>query len=113
MGVEDLLQKHSLIEADINMLGERIRNVTRASEDFIDDGTEAYKPCEPSKIKAKNSDLERDYAELVKQASARRERLDDSRQFWQFYWDVDQEEGWINEKERILSSKDIGHDLST
>lgn len=113
MGVEDLLQKHSLIEADINMLGERIRNVTRASEDFIDDGTEAYKPCEPSKIKAKNADLERDYAELVKQASARRDRLEESRKFWQFYWDVDQEEGWINEKERILSSKDIGHDLST
>lgn len=113
MGVEDLLQKHSLIEADINMLGERIRNVVRGSEDFIDDETDAYKPCEPSKIKAKNADLERDYSDLVKQAMARRKKLEDSRQFWQFHWDVDQEEGWINEKERILSSKDIGHDLST
>uniref|UniRef100_A0A6G1SQG5 Spectrin beta chain n=1 Tax=Aceria tosichella TaxID=561515 RepID=A0A6G1SQG5_9ACAR len=113
MGVEDLLQKHSLIEADINMLGERIRNVVRASEDFIDDETEAYKPCEPSRIKSRNADLERDYADLVKQAMARRKRLEDSRQFWQFHWDVDQEESWIKEKKRILSSDDIGHDLST
>lgn len=25
MGVEDLLQKHSLVEADINVLGERVK----------------------------------------------------------------------------------------
>ena len=27
MGVEDLLQKHSLVEADINVLGERVKQV--------------------------------------------------------------------------------------
>lgn len=113
MGAEDLLQKHSLIDADINMLGERIRGVVRGSEDFIDDDTDSYKPCEPSKIKARNLELQKDYNELVQQAANRRKKLEDSRQFWQFYWDLDQEEGWINEKERILSSKDIGHDLST
>jgi len=113
MGVEDLLQKHSLIEADVNMLGERIRNVVRGSEDFINDGAEAYRPCEPSKIKSKNVELERDYSDLVNQCMARRKRLEESRKFWQFYWDVDQEKGWINDKERILSSDDIGHDLST
>lgn len=113
MGVEDLLQKHSLIEADINMLGERIRNVIKGSEDFIDDDGSSYKPCEPSKITARNVELERDFAKLFKQAIARRKRLEDSRQFWQFNWDADQEEAWISEKEHILSSKDIGHDLST
>lgn len=113
MGVEDLLQKHSLIESDINMLGDRIRNVVRSSDEFINDDSDAYKPCEPSKVKARNAELEKEYAELVKQAMGRRKKLEDSRQYWQFHWDVDQEEGWVNEKERILSSKDIGHDLST
>ena len=28
MGVEDLLQKHSLVEADINVLGERVKQVS-------------------------------------------------------------------------------------
>lgn len=113
MGVEDLLQKHSLVEADINMLGERIKAVVKGSEDFIDDESDAYRPCEPSRIKARNVELEKEYADLVKQAMAHRKKLEDSRQLWQFYWDIDQEEGWIKEKERILSSKDIGHDLST
>lgn len=27
LGVEDLLQKHSLVEADINVLGERVKQV--------------------------------------------------------------------------------------
>lgn len=113
LGVDDLLQKHSLVEADINMLGDRIRDVVRASEDFINDETDAYKPCEPSKITDRNARLEKDYAELVKLALARRKKLEDSRRLWQFHWDIDQEEGWIKEKERILDSKEIGHDLST
>ena len=33
LGVEDLLQKHSLVEADINVLGERVKQVTYLSCD--------------------------------------------------------------------------------
>ena len=29
LGVEDLLQKHSLVEADINVLGDRVRQVAQ------------------------------------------------------------------------------------
>lgn len=113
MGVEDLLQKHGLTERDINTLGDRVNAVVRESEKFISDDIDAYKPCEPSKIRAQNNQLEKDYSELVRQANNRRSKLEDSRKFWQFNWDADQEDGWINEKERILSSDDIGHDLAT
>ncbi|MCL4134690.1 UNVERIFIED_CONTAM: hypothetical protein GTU68_033976, partial [Idotea baltica] len=37
MGVEDLLQKHSLLEADINVLGERVKTVIKHSQRFLDD----------------------------------------------------------------------------
>lgn len=37
MGVEDLLQKHSLLEADINVLGERVKTVVQHSQKFIDE----------------------------------------------------------------------------
>lgn len=113
MGVEDLIQKHALTERDIDLLGERVSAVNRESENFISDDTDAFKPCEPSKLRAENTKLERDFADLVKQANIRKLKLEDSRKFWQFNWDADQEEGWINEKDNILSSTDIGHDLAT
>ena len=34
LGVEDLLQKHSLVEADINVLGERVKQVAQNSQSF-------------------------------------------------------------------------------
>lgn len=37
MGVEDLLQKHSLLEADLNVVGERVVNVNSQAQRFIDD----------------------------------------------------------------------------
>lgn len=113
MSVEDLLQKHSLVEADINILSERLRAVMQSAEDFIEDKTESYKPCEPSKIKSKNAELKKSIDDLVEQAIARRRKLEESKKLWQFFWDVDQEESWIQEKEQILSSKEIGHDLAT
>lgn len=113
MGVENLLQKHALTEKDVELLGDRVQAVTRELDKFIGDESDAFKPCEPSKIRAWNSKLEKDYAELVRRVNDRKDKLEDSRRFWRFNWDADQEEGWIDEKERILSSKDIGHDLAT
>lgn len=36
MGVDDLLQKHSLIEADIHVLGERVKTVNTQADRFVD-----------------------------------------------------------------------------
>ena len=40
MGVEDLLQKHSLLEADVNVVGERVGNVNGQAQRFIQDDFE-------------------------------------------------------------------------
>ena len=49
MGVEDLLQKHALVEADINVLGERVKMVVQQSHRFLDiEATEGYRPCDPN-----------------------------------------------------------------
>lgn len=114
MGVEDLLQKHSLVEADINVLGERVKIVVQNSQRFLgDDVEEHYKPCDPSIIVDRVQQLEDAYAELVRLAVERRTRLEESRKLWQFYWDMADEENWIKEKEQIVSTGDIGHDLTT
>jgi len=36
MGVEDLLQKHQLVEADISIVGERVKTVSAQADRFLD-----------------------------------------------------------------------------
>ena len=83
------------------------------SQRFLLDEDEGYKPCDPSIIVERVQTLEDAYAELVRLAVERRSRLEESRQLWQFYWDMAEEENWIKEMEQILSQGDIGHDLTT
>uniref|UniRef100_A0A2I9LPS6 Spectrin beta chain n=1 Tax=Centruroides hentzi TaxID=88313 RepID=A0A2I9LPS6_9SCOR len=113
MGVEDLLQKHSLVEADINVLGERVKGVVQHSQRFVEIEADAYRPCDPQYVIERIQQLEAAYSELVQLALDRRNKLEESRKLWQFYWDMAEEEAWIKEKEQILSSEDIGHDLTT
>ena len=37
MGVEDLIQKHSLLESDINVVGERVRAVNNNARTFVEE----------------------------------------------------------------------------
>ncbi|XP_018330207.1 spectrin beta chain isoform X2 [Agrilus planipennis] len=115
MGVEDLLQKHNLLEADINILGERVKAVAQQSQKFLDAApeSEGYHPCDPGLVVERVQQLENAYAELVHLAVERRSRLEESRKLWQFYWDMADEDNWIKEKEQIVSTSDIGHDLTT
>ncbi len=88
LGVEDLLQKHSLVEADINVLGERVKQVfSQCLDDKIqkrlfereklfqvvqnslallrEESDEDYKPCDPGVIVERVQGLESAYEELV------------------------------------------------
>lgn len=114
MGVVDLLQKHSLVEADIGMVGDRVRNIIQQAQGFIDeDSSDKYKPCAPEVIHDKIGRLEASFTELQQLAELRRKRLEESKKLWQFYWDMAEEEAYIREKEQILSSAEIGHDLTS
>lgn len=71
-----------------------------------------YKPCDPQVIQDRVSHLEFCYQELTQLAAERRARLEESRRLWKFFWDMAEEEGWIREKEQILSSLEHGKDLT-
>ena len=60
-------------------------------------------PCDPSIVVERVRALEDSYADLVTKCVERRTRLEDSRQLWQFYWDMAEEDNWIKEMENILS----------
>ena len=116
MGVEDLIQKHQLLEADINVVGERVKSVNGNAGKFVETDfpdVEGYKPCDPLMVQDRMSHLDAAYEELKQLSADRRSKLDESRRLWQFYWDMADEEGWIKEKEQLMSSPDLGHDLTS
>lgn len=48
LGVEDLLQKHALVEADIAIQAERVRGVNASAQKFATDGEGNEQPTRPS-----------------------------------------------------------------
>uniref|UniRef100_A0A674B0L5 Spectrin beta chain n=1 Tax=Salmo trutta TaxID=8032 RepID=A0A674B0L5_SALTR len=110
--VEDLLQTHNLVEADISAQAEGVRGVQGAAQRFTSD-QQVYKPCEPALVGEKVSLLGRAYEELGQLAEERRVRLEDSRRLWQFLWELGEEAAWIREQEQILSGGDCGRDLAS
>ncbi|TNM85628.1 hypothetical protein fugu_007899 [Takifugu bimaculatus] len=111
LGVEDLLQKHALVEADISIQAERVKVVNTSAKKYAITN-EGYKPCDPQVIQDRVSHLEFSYQELTQLAAERRARLEESRRLWKFFWEMAEEEGWIREKEQILSTDERGKDLT-
>lgn len=72
-----------------------------------------YRPSDPEIVRDRINTLENAYEELRKLADDRKGRLLESRKLWQFYWDMADEEGWIREKEQLMSAPDLGHDLTS
>ncbi|KAI1903617.1 hypothetical protein AGOR_G00029050 [Albula goreensis] len=110
--VDDLLQTHNLVEADISAQAERVRGVQAAALRFTS-AEQSYKPCEPALVSEKVALLGRAYEELGRLAGGRRARLEDSRRLWQFLWELGEEAAWIREQEQILAGGDCGRDLTS
>ncbi|TGZ63077.1 hypothetical protein CRM22_007109 [Opisthorchis felineus] len=117
MGVEDLIQKHALIEADIRVLGGRMEQVLQQADPFITcafpQEVGSYRPIEPDIVQERGRELRAAYEELHDLKDARLQGLQDSKKMWQFFWDMEDEKEWIKEKSQLMSSPDLGHDLSS
>nr|XP_056701927.1 spectrin beta chain, non-erythrocytic 4 [Euleptes europaea] len=110
--VEDLLQKHSLLEADISAQAERVQALNTAALKFAE--LEGYQPCDPQIIRNRVSHVQSCLEQLQQLASKRHKELEASRQLWTFFQEVEEAEAWVREKERILSSsQSYGKDLSS
>ncbi|XP_048883547.1 spectrin beta chain, non-erythrocytic 1-like isoform X1 [Brienomyrus brachyistius] len=110
--VEDLLQTHTLVEADISAQADRVRAVQAAAQRFTS-SEPTYKPCEPALVSEKVSQLGQAYEQLVQLAAERRSRLEDSRRLWQVLWELGEEAAWMREQEQILAGADCGRDLTS
>ncbi|XP_047547131.1 spectrin beta chain, non-erythrocytic 2 isoform X1 [Lutra lutra] len=110
-GVEDLLQLHELVEADIAVQAERVRAVSASALRFCDPGKE-YKPCDPQLVSERVASLEQSYESLCELAATRRARLEESRRLWRFLWEAGEAEAWVREQQHLLASADTGRDLT-
>ncbi|XP_072495312.1 spectrin beta chain, non-erythrocytic 2 isoform X2 [Notamacropus eugenii] len=110
-GVEDLLQLHELVEADIAVQAERVRAVSASALRFSDTGA-AYKPCDPQLVSQRVDALQQSYEGLCELAATRRAQLEESRRLWRFLWEVGEAEAWIREQQHLLASAEPGRDLT-
>ncbi|KAM5273598.1 spectrin beta chain, erythrocytic [Ctenodactylus gundi] len=108
---EDLLQKHKLMEADIAIQGDKVKAITAATVPFIE--STGYQPCDPQVIQDRVSHLQECFGELSDMAAGRKAQLEQSKRLWKFFWEMDEAESWIKEKEQIYSSLDYGKDLTS
>uniref|UniRef100_A0A8C4YC16 Spectrin beta chain n=1 Tax=Gopherus evgoodei TaxID=1825980 RepID=A0A8C4YC16_9SAUR len=108
---EDLLQKHKLLEADMALQVEKVRAVSAAALAFANG--DGYRPCDPKVIRDRVNYLELCHKELLAMAAERKARLEQSKRLWKFFWELDEAESWIKEKEQIYSSLDYGKDLTS
>ncbi|XP_043493138.1 spectrin beta chain, non-erythrocytic 5 isoform X1 [Polistes fuscatus] len=107
LGVEDLLQKHSLQELQVTALGESQRRLGRQAAQHLAQPQSKEVPL----LKQKLDLLNRAYDELVEYSKERKARLEDARNFFHFLQDHEDEESWLIEKQRIckagISAKDL------
>lgn len=116
MGVQDLLQRHKLIDADILLIGEKVQRVsTEASahcsaRSESDKSADAHLKSNPENDSTVISERIRHLHEIneqVIQLSKQREvKLNEALRFWQFMEDMAEEELWINEKVQQLNVPD-------
>ncbi|XP_031429734.1 spectrin beta chain, non-erythrocytic 4 [Clupea harengus] len=109
--VDDLLQKHSLQETDISVQAERVQTLNTAALKFT--AIEGYQPCDPQVICNRVNHVSTCLEELNQLAAKRRAELEESRQLWAFYEELEESEAWIREKTSILSTQTCGKDLSS
>uniref|UniRef100_A0A8C9YNQ7 Spectrin beta chain n=1 Tax=Sander lucioperca TaxID=283035 RepID=A0A8C9YNQ7_SANLU len=109
--VDDLLQKHGLQEADIAVQAERVETLNTAALKFTT--IEGYQPCDPQVICNRVNHVSSCLEELKQLAAKRRDELEESRQLWAFFQELEESEAWIREKSSILGAQGYGKDLSS
>lgn len=106
LGVEELLQAHSLQELQVTALGETKRRYMRQGENL-----KKANHKEAPVVSQKLENLDQLYQELQQLAAARRNRLEEARDFYHFLEDHENEEGWLIEKQRICKTAITAKDL--
>ncbi|XP_071961269.1 spectrin beta chain, non-erythrocytic 1-like [Antedon mediterranea] len=107
LGVENLLQKHSLIEVNIASQNKRLEVVNLQADRFVTSGH-----SKTLDIKRKVADVNLTFQSVTLLCGNRQAALKASHNFFQFFQESDEEESWMADKQRIAKSVITGRDLN-
>ena len=115
MSADDLLQRHSLVEADIYVIDERLKRAITDADEYLNPevNIDGYRPATPEEIEIRIHNLQKSYEELIELARKRRELLEQAKILSKFYSDIGDAELWIDEKQQTMTSPDMGHDVNS
>ncbi|CAH1792768.1 unnamed protein product [Owenia fusiformis] len=105
LGVEDLLHKHSLVDSQINSQRDRIMNLNKRAN------TQTPGTKDADLLQKRLQHLNQEFADLDKLSKDRQKQLEESKKFFQFIQDSEEEESWVLEKQRVAKSQSTGKDL--
>ncbi|XP_055309165.1 spectrin beta chain, non-erythrocytic 1 isoform X4 [Sitodiplosis mosellana] len=106
--VNNLVKKHELLEADVNRHSEVCDTITETDTKFFNSNH-----FMKDEIHEKAMLAVKRYHSLHEPMTIRRDNLEDSLQLHHFFRDAEDELQWLNEKEALASSKDLGTSLSS
>ena len=107
--MQDLLQKHTLTEADITTQKERAKLLAAEVARFVGEGHP-----DRAKIEQKGVELEGACQKITQLSAVRLGRLQESLKVQEFYLTVEEEEeAWVREKEPLAYSLDFGRDRNS
>ena len=108
LGVQDLMQKHTLTEADITSEFERCKSLKKQVQKFLDESHPDI-----GLLQGKGVELDEACQRLEVLSKSRLSKLQESLRVQEFFLQVEEEEAWIREKEPMASSADFGKDISS
>lgn len=106
--VNSLLKKHELLEADVNRHSEVCDSITENDTKFFNSNH-----FMKDEIHEKAMVSIKRYHSLHEPMSIRHDNLEDSLHLHHFFRDAEDELQWLNERETLSSSKDLGISLSS
>uniref|UniRef100_A0A7E4USX4 Spectrin beta chain n=1 Tax=Panagrellus redivivus TaxID=6233 RepID=A0A7E4USX4_PANRE len=114
--VDDLLQQHDLLESDLNIINDQIRNVNQQSEQYLrEEGPagDGYRPVDGAKLQGALDELDRRYQELRDLAAEKKNKLEDNKRLHQFVFDFNELTANFRDQGQVLALTDIGRDITS
>ncbi|KAL3092945.1 hypothetical protein niasHS_004972 [Heterodera schachtii] len=106
-GVQNLRRKHRRFGTELDTHKPQVE-VVRSKGKELAQSSEIGVPEIERRIKA----LEQSWTQMVELAEDRHKKLQESEEFQNFIGRVEEEEAWLNEKQQILSSPNVGENMA-
>ena len=105
--VTNLLKKHQLLDQDITNHQSKVTELTERAQTFARE-----KHFLSAQTTARAQSIADKYASLPEPCQIRQDNLEDALMLYQYYRDVEDEVGWIQEKRPKATSTDLGGSLA-